>query len=96
MKDEENRKSDEAVDAQNSEIAPAAEAASDEFLSSELNDPRWSVVSFEKCEATGLTYDEAARNLQELASNGVFGLCITTNEAAEKVVQQAKSKRAKT
>lgn len=88
IENEENHISDEAATAQNPEIAPAVEAVSDEFFQSELNDPRWSVVSFEKSEATELTYDEAAKKLQELEINGVFGLCIVTNEAAKKVKRQ--------
>ncbi len=85
IENEENQKSDEAATAQNTEIAPAVEAVSDEFFPSELNDPRWSVISFEKSEATDLTYDEAAQKLQGLEMNGVFGLCVVTNEAAKKV-----------
>jgi len=84
IENEENQKSDEAATAQNTEIAPAVEAVSDEFFSSELNDPRWSVISFEKSEATDLTYDEAAKKLQELDVKGVFGLCVVTKEAAKK------------
>ena len=92
IENEENRKSDEAATAQNTEIAPAVEAVSDEIFPSELNDSRWSVISFEKCEATNLTYHEAAQKAQELATNGVSGLCVVTNEAAQKV-GKVKSKK---
>jgi hypothetical protein len=85
IENEENQKSDETATAQNTEIAPAVEAVSDENFPSELNEPRWSVISFEKCEATDLVYDEAALKLQKLAANDVSGLCIVTNEAAQKV-----------
>ena len=85
IENEENRKSDEAATAQNTEIAPAVEAVSDEIFPSELSDPRWSVISFEKCEATELTYDEAVLKLQKLAANEISGLCVVTYEAAQKV-----------
>ncbi|MBA2440243.1 MAG: hypothetical protein H0V50_06165 [Thermoleophilaceae bacterium] len=91
IENEENQKSDETATAQNTEVAPAVEAVSDEIFPSELNDPRWSVISFEKSEATYLTYDEAALKSRELATDGISGLCIVTNEAAQKV----KSKKAK-
>ena len=91
MENEENRKSDESFNAQNIEIVPL-KAASDEFLSSEFNEPRWAVISFEEREAADLTYDEAARKLQELAGNGVFGLCIITNEAAAKAARKSNDK----
>jgi len=69
----------------------AVKAVADNDLSSELNEPRWSVVSFESRAANGLTYEEAARKLAELAAEKVSGLCIITDEAGEKV----KSKKAK-
>ena len=93
IENKENQKSDEAATAQNTETAPAVEAASDENFPSELNEPRWSVISFEKCEAIDLTYDEAARKLQKLAANNISGLCIVTNEAAQKVLPKVKSKK---
>ena len=71
VENDENHKADEATTAQNTEIAPAVEAVSDEIFPCELNDPRWSVISFEKCEATNLTYYEAAQKAQEFATNGV-------------------------
>jgi hypothetical protein len=52
---------------------------------SELDEPIWSVVSFEKCEASGLTYSEAAAKLVELEARKVSGLCIVTGEAASRV-----------
>ncbi len=93
IENEENQKSDETATAQNIEIAPAVEAVSDENFPSELNEPRWSVISFEKCEATDLTYDKAARKLQKLAANNISGLCIVTNKAAQKVSPKVKSKK---
>ena len=54
-------------------------------LSSELLEPRWSVISFEKCEASGLTYAAALQKMAELESNRISGLCIVTDETAQKV-----------
>lgn len=52
---------------------------------SDLDNLRWSVVSFDKCEAGGLTYDRAESVMSELDSLGVTGLCIVTDEAAKRV-----------
>jgi len=60
-------------------IAPTTE------VSGELNAPRWSVVSFEKCIASNLTYRQASDKLNELNAEKVSGLCIVTDEAAERV-----------
>lgn len=48
----------------------------------ELDQPLWSVVSFEKCEASGLTYDQAADLRRDLEAREITGLCIVTNAAA--------------
>ncbi len=85
-KKEESQESDEAATAQNTEVAPAAEAVSDDGFSGELNEPRWSVISFEKLEAKNLTYDEAAQKLKEFAAEGISGLCIVTDKAAAKIM----------
>lgn len=52
---------------------------------SELDERRWSVISFERCEGSGLGYDEAARLLAELDSRKVAGLCIVADEAAARI-----------
>ena len=52
---------------------------------SELESPIWSVISFERVEATGLDYDSAARLLAELESKKVAGLCIVSNDAAARI-----------
>jgi hypothetical protein len=52
---------------------------------SELDEPRWSIISFEKHEAVGLAYDIAVRKLNDLGSQGIPGLCIVTDAAAERV-----------
>ena len=52
---------------------------------SELDMPQWSVVSFDKIEASGLTYAAAAKLMAELDAAGSYGLCILTNEAANRM-----------
>ena len=56
-----------------------------ETSNSELDQPRWSVVSFDTCEASGLTYPAAVKVLAEKEAAGVYGLCIVTDEAAGRV-----------
>ena len=70
-----------------SEEMPNAQenVASTEEFSSELNAPRWSVVSFEKCIAGNLTYAEASEKLFELDAEKISGLCIVTDEAAQRI-----------
>ena len=52
---------------------------------SELSEPRWSVVSFEKLEASGLIFSDAVKKLSELEGAKVPGLCIVTDEAAARI-----------
>ena len=54
-------------------------------LQSELDMPMWSVVSFDACEASGLTYHEAVKMMTDKEAAGVYGLCIVTDEAAARV-----------
>ena len=51
----------------------------------ELDEPRWSVVSFGRREASGLTHREATDLMGELYRRGVAGLCIVTDEGAARV-----------
>jgi hypothetical protein len=51
-------------------------------VASELEEPRWSVVSFDGLAAAGLTYAQAVRAMAELDAEKIAGLCIVTNEAA--------------
>lgn len=51
---------------------------------SELSAPRWSVVTVEDIAASGLIYEEA-RKLAAQMSGEVSGLCIITDEAANKI-----------
>ena len=61
---------------------------------SELDQPRWAVVSFNECTASGLSYEEAKRLIEQLSAE-VPGLCIVTDEAAQKMYGEEKVKRAK-
>lgn len=64
------------------EPATAATAA-EKF--DELRAAIWSVISFEKREASGLTYVDAEQRLKELERAGISGLCIVTDEAAGRI-----------
>ncbi len=64
---------------------PSDQKHADEKLASELECPTWSVISFERREAGGLTFANAARHMAELDAAGVSGLCLLTDEAAERV-----------
>jgi hypothetical protein len=59
---------------------------------SELELPVWSVVTFEKTAASGLTYAEAAAKLEKLKSEKVSGLCVVTDEAAARMPKSKKKK----
>lgn len=51
-------------------------------VGSRLDEPCWSVVSFDKLEAGGLTYAQAEELMATLDTESVAGLCIVTDEAA--------------
>jgi hypothetical protein len=51
----------------------------------DLDDPRWSVVSFEGRQAGGLKYSQASELLNELDAVGIAGLCIITDDAAARI-----------
>jgi hypothetical protein len=50
----------------------------------ELNEQRWGVLSERGCEATGLTYAEAAELMRRLLREKVSGISIITNDAAHR------------
>lgn len=68
-------------------MGEATEKREVETITSELDMPRWSVVSFDVCEASGLTYSAAAKLMSEKEAAGVYGLCIVTDDAAANVVR---------
>jgi hypothetical protein len=53
-------------------------------MTSDLQRQQWAVLSERGCEATHLSHEEARRLVHKLASEGRHGLCIVTNEAAER------------
>lgn len=83
MENEEIEPEKKSADEENSELA--ADETSPERNTSELNLSQWSVVSFEKSVAGNLTYAEAVQKLNELAAQKIAGLCIITDEAAERL-----------
>jgi hypothetical protein len=52
---------------------------------SELLEPRWSIVSFDRREAVGLTYAEAVKKMAELEGHDIPGLCIVTDETGSRL-----------
>jgi hypothetical protein len=58
---------------------------------SELRERIWSVISFDKCEAAGLTYAEAEQKLTELEAQKFSGLCIVADEVAARIAAQNKA-----
>jgi hypothetical protein len=57
---------------------------------SELNQPRWAVLSEHGREAAGLTYAEAAALVARLRAEDTSGLCVVTDEAAGHVAPPKK------
>jgi hypothetical protein len=55
-------------------------------MTSDLEAPFWSVLSDQGCEASGLTHEEARRLVHRLGGEGRHGLCIVTDEAANRMV----------
>ncbi len=64
-----------------------AKAAS---FADELNEARWSVVSFEKCVAKNLTYAAAEKKLAKLEAGKIAGLCIVSDETAARISKSPK------
>lgn len=54
---------------------------------SELTQEKWSVLSERGCEASSITYEEAARRVRELTRAKIYGLCVITDEAAHRFAQ---------
>ncbi len=51
----------------------------------ELREPIWAVVTFDRCAARDLTYEEAERKIAELLAAKVAGLCIVPNSVADRL-----------
>jgi hypothetical protein len=56
-----------------------------EIAFGELFEPRWSVITFESCAVRGLSYAEAITWMNKLKTQGLSGLCIVTDEAADRI-----------
>ena len=52
---------------------------------SELDLTQWSLVSFDAIEGSSLTYAQAVSLLDEKEAAGVYGLCILTDAAANRM-----------
>jgi len=66
-------------------MAEAVQEQHMEATGSELEQPRWAVISFERREGAGLTYPQAVQLLKDLESRKVTGLAIVTDEVAAKI-----------
>jgi hypothetical protein len=60
-------------------------AAETTVVACDLDEPNWSVVSFDRVEARGLTHAQAAKMVNELHMNKVAGLCLLTDTAASRI-----------
>jgi hypothetical protein len=68
----------------------ARKKRSDKSVQSEFDKKIWSVITFDSCAASGLTYREAAEKLEKLKAENVSGLCIVTDEAAARITARRK------
>jgi len=66
------------------QTTPQAERSGETGVN-ELGMGNWAVISFERCEATGLTYPQAVEKMRELESRRVTGLCLVTAETAARL-----------
>ena len=85
MKNKKTEDSGETSAAKSKENAAKDSGFSEKNSSGELLQPRWSVVSFDQCVAKNLTYEKAERKIIGLKKKGFSGLCIVTDEAAERI-----------
>lgn len=66
-------------------MSSEAEKQSPEDETSLIRQNVWSVVSFDGRLASGLTYDEALAEVEKRKRENLPGLCIITDEAAERM-----------
>ncbi len=52
---------------------------------SRLDEPVWSLISFDGLQAGGLTHRQAYERMVELDEQGIAGLCVVTDEAAMRI-----------
>ena len=74
----------------NSATSATRKKRSDDNTQSELDKKIWSVITFDSCAASGLSYAEAAENLEKLKAEKVSGLCIVTDEVAARMTAKKK------
>jgi len=71
-------------------VAPAEPSASVENeaaeLINELNEPRWAVIGANDRTVRHLSYEQAVECRNVLDAEGIFGLCIVTDETAERIL----------
>ncbi len=75
----------EEVEASATAVEDRTAQVEEAISESELDAARWSVVSFHQLEAGGLSYTQAAALMAELDANEIAGLCIVTDEAANRI-----------
>ena len=75
------------------QVAPAETALLENAeFKGELNEPRWAVIGAGDRTVRHLTYEQAVECRNVLDAEGIFGLCIVTDETAERVLaDQAQS-----
>lgn len=56
-----------------------------EEKTNELREPLWAVIAFDGPVAKGLTYDEAVEKIKGIPEEEKSGLCVVTNEAADRM-----------
>jgi hypothetical protein len=54
-------------------------------MTSDLEEPVWSVLSDRGCEASSLTHEEARRLIHRLGGEGRHGLVVISDEAARRM-----------
>jgi hypothetical protein len=55
---------------------------------SDLSEKRWAVISERGCEASKLTYAAAQGLVRRLVAEGLHGISIITNEAANRITKK--------
>ena len=74
----------------NSGTSAARKKSSGKKAQSELDKSVWSVITFETCAASSLTYAKAAEKLEKLKAENISGLCIVTDDAAARITSGKK------
>ncbi|MCU1289231.1 MAG: hypothetical protein JWN60_1460 [Acidobacteria bacterium] len=85
MRKEKAKNPDDSANARNRKTAAKKSGTANAGFANELREPRWSVVSFENRVAKNLSYEQAERKIAELENLKISGLCIITDEAAERI-----------